>query len=69
MQESYVSLDPTYAQQKRQAYIDRERVFRERIRESRGGDGAETMGYLSGLTAGYWTYYFISGSGFSFLPL
>ena len=65
---SYVSLDPTYATEKTQVKTDRERVYQHRLKEARGGDGADMMGFISGVTGGYWTYMFLANRGMTLLP-
>ena len=60
-------MNPGYAQG-RQGISDRERLFNVRLEEAGGGQTAFTMGYLTGLTAGWWTYTYLHKGGFSFLP-
>ena len=67
MQDRYVSLDPTYA--RRYQYVsDRQAVYRQRYLEAQGGPLAIAVGYLGGVTAGYWTYLQYSSGGFTFFP-
>ena len=47
---------------------EREILFNMRLREARGGEAAEKMGTLTGVTTAYWTYLYQSKHGFSFLP-
>ena len=66
---SYVSLDPTYANERSQVRTDRERVYRHRLKEASGGEGANFMGLTTGATSGYWTYLLMRNRGMSLLPL
>ena len=68
MQEKYVSLDPNYAS-KHQAYTDRAILFDQRRKEAQGGQYAESVGMVTGLTAASYMYVRAQRSGFTgFLP-
>jgi len=56
MQEKYVSLDPNYVSL-RQSFNDREIVYEQRYLEARGGNYAQQMGLLLGLSTSTYFYH------------
>ena len=69
MQDSYVSLDPKYAET-RQARQDRHNLWERRVQEAQGGEYAQAVGYLCGATTSLFFYTRAQKSGFpGFFPL
>ncbi|TNV73473.1 hypothetical protein FGO68_gene6242 [Halteria grandinella] len=69
MQDRYVSLDPTFAQS-RQSQQDRLYVWERRVQESQGGEYAQAVGSLCGLTTALFFYTRAQKGGFpGFFPL
>lgn len=55
MQDNYQSLDPEFVTQK-QVLLDREHVYSVRYQESAGGPFAQSVGFVTGLTAASFMY-------------
>lgn len=69
MQDKYVSLDPTFANNKQVTY-DRLHVWETRLREAQGGDYATAVGGVSGFTTALFFYTRAVKAGFpGFFPL